>query len=78
MTEGAMTEQPRANSKILFVDDEREMLSTVRNYLSRAGYGVVVCENGLPFIRFSAFAGGSLFSQSSSALFGVCSGWFFR
>ena len=54
MTESAMTEQPRANSKILFVDDEREMLSTVRNYLSRGGYGVAVSENGRKALELAA------------------------
>jgi DNA-binding NtrC family response regulator len=46
MAEIDMTEQLHANSKILFVDDERDMLSTVKTYLTRSGYGVFVTENG--------------------------------
>ncbi|MFO7599923.1 MAG: response regulator, partial [Candidatus Desulfacyla sp.] len=41
-----MTEHLHANSKILFVDDERDMLSTVKTYLTRGGYGVFVSESG--------------------------------
>jgi DNA-binding NtrC family response regulator len=41
-----MTEDLHASSKILFVDDEREMLSTVKTYLSRGGYTVIVTESG--------------------------------
>ncbi len=45
MTEVEMTGK-QSRSKILFVDDEREMLSTVKGYLSRAGYGLTVTEHG--------------------------------
>ncbi|MBW1781968.1 MAG: sigma-54-dependent Fis family transcriptional regulator [Deltaproteobacteria bacterium] len=40
-----MTEK-QSRSKILLVDDEREILSTVKGYLSRGGYGVTVTEYG--------------------------------
>lgn len=45
MTESDRT-LPLPDSKILFVDDEREMLSTVKAYLTGSGYGVFVAESG--------------------------------
>jgi len=46
MADREMTKQQYVESKILFVDDEKDMLSIVKAYLSRRGYGVVVTENG--------------------------------
>ncbi|MCF8084797.1 MAG: sigma-54 dependent transcriptional regulator [Deltaproteobacteria bacterium] len=41
-----MIGQRQFRSKILFVDDEKEMLSTVKGYLSQGGYGIRVTDYG--------------------------------
>jgi DNA-binding NtrC family response regulator len=41
-----MTERSGVRSQILFVDDEREILSTVEGYLSDSGYAVTTTDSG--------------------------------
>lgn len=41
-----MAREQLKGSKILFVDDEKETLSIVKEYLSEGGYGVTVCDSG--------------------------------
>ena len=48
-----MTGRPGISSQILFVDDEREMLSTVEGYLSGSGYAVTTTDNGRTAIELA-------------------------
>ena len=41
------------NSEILFVDDEKELLFTVDEYLSQRGYNITVVDSGLKALELT-------------------------